>query len=158
MSSAAQAAFLSVLPVLVAGGFGLVLALAEIFLAFGADSWKALHNRWSWRIVLANILTATIVCAVVLFLIRPTGPRLLTAVVVGLTFPTILRTRFTWFAGQVALLSAESAAKEFSLGLDRVYRQWLEICYEKVSFILANERMMKAVSFPTSMTQVFSRG
>lgn len=119
-----------------AGAVGAVLALFELGQTFRRNLLKSLSCVWGWLVVLVNFGTAALTCILVTTF-GPQGKPWVTTIVVGLTFPAVLRSRLTLYR-QTA--SRDAAATELSLSLERFYKGLQEICYRETNIVLAADR------------------
>lgn len=123
---------------------GLVVLLSlglttfELFKIFGRDIGRALRNRFALSLGLLNVAAAVVVWLVIhsLFHVQPT---FLSAAVTGLTFPALLRSRFTLYR---SLGPAEAGeVDELSLKMDEIYHALQQALYREVNLHLAAARL-----------------
>lgn len=125
-----------VLPFLLCATAGLLLSMFELFKTFGRWLGSYWLNRYVIFIIALNIVVAVFVYAFLHFALGIENTLWL-ALITGVTFPTILRSRFIFY---------RPVAKEgidingFSLTLDGWYRDLQNICYEVVNNRIAGDR------------------
>lgn len=124
------------LPFVICSIAGLLLASIELFTTFGRWLGKYWATRYVIAIILINILTANVVYAILHYLFGIEGTFWL-AIITGITFPTILRSRFTFYqpVGKDGLDS-----ESFSLTLNKWYHDLQNLCYEEVNGLIAGDR------------------
>ena len=116
----------------------LLLTGYELFKIFGRDVGRALRNRFALLLGLLNVTAAVAVWLIVhrVIAVRPT---LLSALVTGLTFPMLLRSRFTLYR---SLGPAEAGqVDELSLKMDEMYHSLQRAFYREVNLQLAAARL-----------------
>jgi len=121
----------------------LLLTGYELYQIFRRDFGRTLGNRHALFLFLLNIGMALIVWWFIhgLLAVQPT---ILTTLATGLTFPALLRSRFTLYrtippadgAGQ------PSAVDEVSLKMDEMYRGLQSAFYKEIDLRLARERLL----------------
>jgi hypothetical protein len=120
----------------------LLLTGYELFKIFQRDFGRALRNRYALVLFLLNILMALVVWWFVHHLLA-VEPTILTTLVTGLTFPTLLRSRFTIYrtiAASTGDGEPRSAVDEISLKMDEIYRGLQSAFYKEIDLELARER------------------
>jgi hypothetical protein len=90
------------------------LAFFELLKTFQRVVGSALRSKWGLALLGINALSAVVVYAVVRYVLN-INAGLWTAVVVGLVFPTILRSRFTFY--RQAGVKTDPQLSEFSVKL-----------------------------------------
>lgn len=117
------------------------LSLYEIFRTFGRDFGRCLGRRYALLLIVLNIVTAIAVWWVVHV---PLGaePTFLSTVLTGLTFPTLLRSRFTLYRSLAPGQTDETS--ELSLKMDEMYRSIQTALVAEVNLSLAAERLVLA--------------
>lgn len=135
-------------PFFIAALAGSLLALFELFQAFQREIGTALRNRWAWLLLGLNALAAVSVYS----LVRAIGPDqtnpLVTPLVVGLTFPAAIRSRFTFFRNPGQGKAVQPS--EVSLPLDRMYTTLQAWCYTEANIVLADQRNTWATALANS--------
>lgn len=123
-------------PFVVCSLAGFVLAGVELFSTFGRWLGKYWLNKYVVAIILLNILTASGVYAILHFLLGIESTLWL-ALITGVTFPTILRSRFSFYqpVGKEGL-----DTDRFSVTLNKWYQDLQNACYEEVNSLIAAER------------------
>ena len=116
----------------------LVLTAYEVFKIFGRDFGRALRNRFTLLVGFLNLIAAVVVWWVVHTLIG-IQPSLLSALVTGLTFPTLLRSRFTLYRSIGSAQADE--VNELSLKMDEIYHTLQRALYREVNLQLTNARL-----------------
>jgi hypothetical protein len=119
----------------------LLVVFAELGIAFGAYSLFSLTKGWTWGLVGINLACALFTY----FLARATtniGPGIIPAIVVGVLYPAILRSRFTFFRkiGD----KDDPKLDALSIRLGELYASWQERCYRQVDNAIAVLRSAKA--------------
>ncbi|HEY4688765.1 MAG TPA: hypothetical protein VIK33_05595 [Anaerolineae bacterium] len=144
----------SALPFVVCGGLGALLAIVELFQAFG--KWIGRHwgNRYVLALIVLNILSAVGVYAFLRFVLGVENG-LWQAVVTGVTFPTILRSHFTFYR-PVSKTGAAIDTGSLSVTLDGWYRRLQNRCYDEVNSQIASDRsqMLKRIRDCLSEKQI----
>lgn len=121
----------------------LVLTGYELYQIFRRDFGRTLGNRYALFLFLLNIGMALVVWWFIhgLLAVQPT---ILTTLATGLTFPALLRSRFTLY--RTISTPAEgsggqpSAVDEVSLKMDEMYRGLQSAFYKEIDLRLARER------------------
>jgi hypothetical protein len=116
----------------------LLLTGYELFKMFDRDFGRALSNRFAWLLGLLNVVAAGAVWLIIhqVISVRPT---LLSALVTGLTFPMLLRSRFTLYR---SIGPAEAGdVDELSLKMDEIYHSLQRAFYREVNLQLAGARL-----------------
>lgn len=120
----------------------LLLTSYELFKIFQRDFGRTLRNRYALILFLLNIGTALLVWWFVHYLLS-VQPTVLTTLVTGLTFPALLRSRFTVYrtiAPSTSDGEGKSAVDEISLKMDEMYRSLQSAFYKEIDLELARER------------------
>ncbi len=122
------------LPFVVCAFFGAVLAAIELLQTFGR--WMGNHwlNRHVAKLIALNVLAACAVYAVLRFGLG-VEDALRLAVVTGLTFPAILRSKFTLFR---AAGRDEDSPRELSIPIDAWYQNLQGLCVDEVNARIAD--------------------
>ena len=141
------------LPVSALLGLVVLLSLAltgyEVFKIFDRDFGRAWRGRYALLLGFLNILTALLVWWMVHTLLA-VQPTLLSALVTGLTFPALLRSRFTLYR---SIGSGESdAVNELSLKMDEVYQTLQRAFYREVNFQLTKARQALSIQIRKTFT------
>lgn len=138
-------------PFLLCAGAGATLASVELLKTFGRWIGGFLANRYVAFIYLLNIATALAVFAFLRYVLGVQNPVIL-AITTGITFPTILRTRFTFYrpAGKT---EGGVDAEAVSLTLDDWYRGLQDLCYEAVNNEIAAARAKVIKQLRTKLTE-----
>jgi hypothetical protein len=97
--------------------FGIIIGIAEIQSVFNSAFIQAIRTNWGKGLLVFNAITAEIVY-ILIILQYPSAPRVITAISVGIGFPTLLRTRFT------LKKSFNPKEGDFTFGLDKIYQQF----------------------------------
>ncbi len=122
-----------VLPFLVTALAGAVLAFFELLGTFQRITPIALRSKWGLILLGINALWAVAIYAIARYVLNLDGG-IWMALVIGLIFPTILRSRFTFYR-QTG--KKEESLTELSLKLDEFYRTLQDWCYTEVNDLLA---------------------
>ncbi|MGC8880473.1 MAG: hypothetical protein ACP5R2_14755 [Anaerolineae bacterium] len=120
----------------------LLLTSYELFKIFQRDFGRTLRNRYALILFLLNVVVAVSVWLFVhrLLAVQPT---ILTTLAVGLTFPALLRSRFTIYrtiAPSTSNGEQKSAVDEISLKMDEMYHSLQSAFYKEIDLELARER------------------
>lgn len=127
----------SALPYLICGLCGAALALVELLQTFGKWLGRYWTNRYVAYLIALNVVTAAGVYAFARnFLDLENGLAL--AAFTGFTFPTILRTEFTYFRTLGGAQASEQS--RLSIPVNTWYRSLEEICYREVNCLIADSR------------------
>lgn len=129
------------LPFVVVSLAAVGLVLLELLKTFRRDLLPALRDRWSWALIAVNLMAASLVYGVVRILLSP-GDSLVTAVFVGLSFPLLLRSRFTYFRAVGA--KEDERLNAISIKIDEAYGALQNLCWESVDAALADRRAAQA--------------
>lgn len=115
---------------------GFALAIIELFTTFGRWLGKYWANKYVLSIIILNILTANVVYAILRFLFGIESTLWL-AIITGVTFPTILRSRFTFYqpVGKDGI-----DTESLSITLNKWYQELQNACYEEVNSLIAGDR------------------
>ena len=132
----------ALLPIAIVALAATALVVLELLKTFGRDVLEALRNRWAWLLIGVNVLTAGVVYAIVRGLFR-TEDDLGTAIIVGLSFPLLLRSRFTLFRS-VGPKDDNGQLSTISLKIDEAYTALQNLCWESVDGSLADRRATQA--------------
>lgn len=119
----------------------IALVVLELLKTFGRDVLEALRNRWSWLMIAVNAIVAVLVYVAVRAVFN-TGDSLGTALFVGLAFPILLRSRFTYFRAVGA--KEDDQLSTISLKVDEAYSALQDLCWESVDNALAEKRVTLA--------------
>jgi hypothetical protein len=129
------------LPYVVVAFAAIAFASLEILKTFGREIFTALRHRWAWALIGINVVTALIVYIIVRLALK-TGDDMSTALLVGLSFPIVLRSRFTYFRAVGA--QEDKQLDTLSLKLDEAYNKLQDLCWESVDIALADKRARQA--------------
>lgn len=132
---------MNLLPFVIVMLAAIALAVLEIFKTFGRDVLEALRNRWAWLLIGVNVVASAVVYAVIRAVFN-VGDNMGTALVVGLSFPILLRSRFTLFRAVGPKDSDELST--LSLKIDEAYSALQNLCWESVDDLLADRRATRA--------------
>jgi len=125
-------------PYFIAAAFSGVVAIAEIVTVFENDSMRALKTWGSFLLVFLNVVFAVFL----LFLVNTVGgvttgsSRFWVALGVGVGFPTLLRTRFTFIKPLPG-----SADEGIAVSLDELYGRLQRFCRRQIDQALATGRV-----------------
>jgi hypothetical protein len=125
-------------PFALAAGAGTTLALMELLRSFDRGIGEALRNRWAWALLGLNALVACAVYAIVDLLTADGTNPIILALIVGSTFPAILRSRFTFYRNPGD--GGANSPSELSLPIDKFYTTIQDRCYTEVNIELASQR------------------
>lgn len=126
-----------IFPFVLCGLAGATLAVLELFQTFGKWIGRYWANRYVLALVVLNMVAAAAVFAFLRYVLQVESSLWL-AVVTGLTFPAILRSRFTLYRppGQNGL----PGEGDLALTLDAWYGNLQNRCYEEVNAQIAVAR------------------
>lgn len=137
-----QATLDVVVPLVICALAGGALAVFELIKTFG----KWIGRYWADRYVVTLLLVNSVTAMIVYMFLRyalDVKSTLWLALITGITFPAILRSRFTFYrpfgSNQGALDTTG-----FSLAIDGWYRKLQSLCYEEVNSQIADARNQKA--------------
>jgi hypothetical protein len=128
-----------------------LIVCAELLLTFGASFFRALQNKWTWLLILINIVFAGITYLIARLLLNVESG-LIVAGVVGALYPVILRSRFTFFRQVGAKDDPQLSA--ISLKMDELYTKLQARCYREVDSAMAIARRAKALILTAGKTEV----
>lgn len=117
---------------------GVALAFFELLKTFGRDVGAALGSKWAALLFTANAAAAMAAYYFVGPLVA-SGRPLTTALAVGATFPTLLRTRFTVFRAPAGKTGAKTPT-EVALPMNEWYAQVQQLCLSEADIRLAARR------------------
>ena len=126
-----------VAPFFVAALAGAALAFFELLRTFQRNIGRALKSRWGLVLLGLNALSAVGVYAIVRYVFK-FDAGIWTALVVGVTFPVVIRSRFTFYRQPGEEDSANLT--EFSLKVDEFYQTLQGWCLDEVNTRLAEQR------------------
>lgn len=127
-------------PLLLSLAAGGVFGILELLQTFGRWIGRYWLNRYTLSIVALNGLTALLVFAFLRYALEiRSGPWL--AAITGFTFPTILRSRFTFYR-PFSAKGGPVDTEGFSLAVDGFYRQLQSLCYAEVNSQIAADRRL----------------
>ena len=128
----------------------LALTAYELFKMFRRDFGRALHCRYALWLGLLNVAAAVLVWLIVH---QALGfePSLLSAVVTGLTFPALLRSRFTFYRSFGSSTEPDQV-DELSLKMDEVYQTVQRALYQEVNLQLAEARQKLSLQIRRAFT------
>ena len=123
------------LPFVICALAGLLLSAFELMRSFRKRVWRYWLNRYVVALMALNAATAGVVYAVLRYALGVQSTFWL-ALVTGLTFPSLLRGRFTLYR---PLDKAQNppGGNEFALTLDAWYRELQRQCYDEVNSLIA---------------------
>lgn len=137
-----QTAFDILLPFIICAVAGALLAVFELIKTFGKWIGRYWTDRYVVSLLVINMVTAMLVYAFLRYALGVQSTLWL-ALITGITFPAILRSRFTFYrpfgSGQSPL-----DTEGFSLAIDGWYRKLQSLCYEEVNSQIADARNEKA--------------
>ncbi len=117
----------------------LMLTGYELYKMFERDFGRAIGNRYALLLGVLNVVTAIVVWVIVHRVIG-VEPTILTAVVTGLTFPVILRSRFTIYR-TINTSGGSDQLNEVSLKVDEMYQKFQYDLYREVNLHLTELRL-----------------
>ncbi|HEY85787.1 MAG TPA: hypothetical protein G4N96_11835 [Chloroflexi bacterium] len=134
---------------------GLVIILSlgltgyELFKIFGRDFGRTLRNRYALLLGLLNIIVAVLVWLFIHKLLAVT-PSIMSALITGLTFPALLRSRFTLYRSIGSGQAGE--VDELSLKMDEIYQNLQKAFYSEVNKQLTQARLILSVKVRKTFT------
>jgi hypothetical protein len=141
----------SILPYILCGACGGALAVIELLQTFGKWLGRFGRNRYAAALVVLNAVTAIGVFAFVRHVLEIESG-LGTAVLTGLTFPTILRTDFTYFRA-IGGEKEDPEQPRLSIPVHTWYRSIEDLCYKEVDRAIADARAQAAMGVRRSLSQ-----
>ncbi|MGQ9502639.1 MAG: hypothetical protein ACUVSF_12925 [Anaerolineae bacterium] len=120
----------------------LLLTGFELFKIFQRNFGRALRNRYALYLFVLNVGAALVAWWFIHYPLA-VQPTVLTTLVTGLTFPTLLRSRFTIYrtlAPATGNGGQKSALDEVSLKMDEMYHSLQSAFYKEIDMELARER------------------
>ena len=130
-------------PYLIVVSVAFVVGCAELIKTFGGNFFRALGSRWGWALVGVNAVVAVVVYVVARNVLN-IGPGWFLAFCVGLLFPVLLRSRYTFFRPVGA--RDDPRITDLSIRVDEFYTALQERCYREVDNTLAVSRTLKAAA------------
>ena len=137
-----QATLDVILPFVLCALAGAALAVFELIKTFGKWIGRYWTDRYVLGLLLINIFTAMLVYAFLRYALGIENTIWL-ALITGLTFPAVLRSRFTFYR-PFGRASGALDTEGFSLAIDGWYRKLQSVCYEEVDSQIADARNQKA--------------
>jgi hypothetical protein len=137
-----QAALDVLFPFVLCALAGAALAVFELIKTFGKWIGRYWTDRYVVSLLIINMITAMLVYAFLRYALGVQSTFWL-ALITGLTFPAILRSRFTFYRPFGSSQGALDTAG-FSLAIDGWYRKLQSLCYEEVNSQIADARNQKA--------------
>ncbi|HEX6939231.1 MAG TPA: hypothetical protein VF158_07445 [Longimicrobiales bacterium] len=140
-------------PFIVSALAGATLALGEMVHTFGRFALRLFRGYQAYAILAVNSVFA--ISGYVLVQLglddeASPGASLMIALVAGLGFPSILRSRITFYS--VPARHAESKPIELALPLDTLYRALRDLCYNEADIELADARNRRATQLASRYT------
>ncbi len=127
----------------------LALTGYELFKIFGRDFGRTLTNRYALLLGLLNIVVAVLVWLFIHKLLN-VAPSILSALITGLTFPALLRSRFTLYRSIGSGQAGE--VDELSLKMDEIYQNLQKAFYSEVNKQLTQARLVLAKKIRDTFT------
>lgn len=140
---------LDIAALFVAALAGAALAFFELLTTFQRNIGRALSSRWGLVLVGLNALSAVGVYAIVRYVFK-FDAGIWTALVVGVTFPVVIRSRFTFYRQPGEKETANLT--EFSLKVDEFYQALQGFCLNEVNTRLAEQRKALAETIKNRFT------
>ena len=125
----------SVIPFLWCAFFGALLAVLELVRTFGKWIGRYWTNRYVMSLIGLNVLSAMGVYAFLRYALGVQSDVWL-AIITGVTFPTILRSRFTFYR-PIGKANEQLDTDSFSVTVDGWYRTLQDRCYEEINSQIA---------------------
>ncbi|MCA9971560.1 MAG: hypothetical protein KC425_15155 [Anaerolineales bacterium] len=124
----------AVIPYLIVGLLGAIVAIAELTSTFQTYPREALQTRWARILVFINICAA-ILALIVVRVTMPAMNPVLQVLAVGVGFQSLIRTRFV-----LAKPIGDDGKGEVSLNLGWLYDQFQNLCRTQIDLELMNNR------------------
>ena len=128
-----------------------VFVLLELLKTFKSDLGIAFRTKWGWLLISINLAVALGVYLAIIFAHRPLAG-FSTAIIVGLTYPVLLRSRFTYFR-QVGLHDDHNLTT-LCLKIDEVYIALQAECLDAVDDMISAIRVHRARKLATRYSEV----
>ena len=125
----------------IVAALAVTVTLLEIVKTFGRDTPKALRRLHAWLLLGLNVIVALIVYTIARAVFSG-GDSPGTAVFVGLAYPLLLRSRFTYFRAVGA--QEDERVATLSLKLDEAYTHLQDLLWRPVDEALADRRVTQA--------------
>lgn len=123
------------IPFLACAIAGALLAALELIRTFGKWIGRYWTNRYVLSLVMLNVLSAMGVYAFLRYALGVQSDIWL-AIITGVTFPTILRSRFTFYR-PIGKAGEQLDTDSFSVTVDGWYRTLQDRCYEEINSRIA---------------------
>lgn len=123
---------------------------AELIKTFGGAFFHALWSKWGWALVGVNAVVAVVVYVIARNVLN-IGPGWFLAFCVGLLFPVLLRSRYTFFRPVGA--KDDPRITDLSIRVDEFYTALQERCYREVDNALAVSRTLRAGALAEQYTE-----
>jgi hypothetical protein len=133
-----RAALVSLAPYLVVGGLGGVVGLAELSKTFSDYPREAIAARWGQYLIWLNAVAAMFAYFVARIYTPPETNSVLLILAVGLGFPALIRTKFTY----AKELDGEGSA-DSSVNIGWLYEQFQYLCKKQIDLELMSYRRMQ---------------
>ena len=139
-----------ILPYTVVVLAAVLVVCAELLRTFGGYFLWAFRKRWTWVLFGVNLLVAVVVYIIARATLN-IGPDVFPAFCVGILYPVLLRSRFTFFrpVGD----KDDPKLSSLSLRVDEFYTSLQERCYREVDNAVAVLRTMKARTLAEAYTE-----
>ena len=133
-----RAALVSLAPYLVVGGLGAGVGLAELSKTFSDYPREAIAARWGQYLIWLNAIAAMFAYFVARIYAPPETNSVLLILTVGLGFPALIRTKFTY----AKELDGEGSA-DSSVNIGWLYEQFQYLCKKQIDLELMSYRRMQ---------------
>lgn len=144
---------LNLLPYLVVGMLGAIVAIAELSSTFQTYPREALSTRWAAILILVNMVAA-IVALVLVRITMPETDTVMQVLAVGVGFQAIIRTRFVL----AKPIGGGHNGGEISLNLGWLYDQFQNLCRTQIDLELMNNRrtaVTRLIQYYPSLSQLY---
>ena len=122
----------------------LIIVLIELFKTFGEWVAEALRHPRTWLLIALNVVVALVVYSLVIASgMLNSYPRHIAALIVGLTYPILLRSRFTYLSGFNSG-NQQSISKDLCLPLDEAYNVIQNYCLRAAAVAVALKTVHEA--------------
>jgi hypothetical protein len=138
----------ALLPYSIVCGVALLVTLAELLKTFGGNWFLTWKSGWAYGLVAVNLAVAPATYAVARQFLN-IGSDLILAAVVGMLYPVLLRSRFTFFRPVGSKDDPQLSA--LSVHMDTLYSALQERCYRQVDNAVAVRRALKAQRLATRL-------
>jgi hypothetical protein len=143
---------LAAIPYAIVGVIATCFVLAELVKLFGGHISIALKSSWTYVLVGVNVIAALIAYVAARYFLNVESDYWL-ALFVGVSYPLLLRSRFTLFRS-VGSKEVQEQLSALTLRMDDIYGGMQERCYRQIDNAVAASRSLEAQALAATYQQV----